>query len=86
MKISVELTLTPLKSSYVITIKQFIQNLRNTGFTVIENPLSTQLYGVYDQVMSSLLHLVKSTFEQEDAIMLHLKLVKGDRSNYEPDF
>jgi uncharacterized protein YqgV (UPF0045/DUF77 family) len=86
MKISVELTLTPLKSSYVITIKQFIQNLRNTGFTVIENPLSTQLYGEYDQVMSSLLPLVKSTFEQEDAVMLHLKLVKGDRSNYEPDF
>jgi uncharacterized protein YqgV (UPF0045/DUF77 family) len=86
MKISVELTLTPLNSSYVITIKQFIQNLRNTGFTVIENPLSTQLYGEYDQVMSSLLPLVKSTFEQEDAVMLHLKLVKGDRSNYEPDF
>lgn len=86
MKISVELTLTPLKSSYVITIKQFIQNLRNTGFTVIENPLSTQLYGEYDQVMSSLLPLVKSTFEQEDAVMLHLKLVKGDRSDYEPDF
>jgi uncharacterized protein YqgV (UPF0045/DUF77 family) len=86
MKISVELTLTPLKSSYVITIKQFIQNLRKTGFTIIENPLSTQLYGEYDQVMSSLLPLVKSTFEQEDAVMLHLKLVKGDRSNYEPDF
>ncbi len=86
MKISVELTLTPLKSSYVKTIKQFIQNLRNTGFTVIENPLSTQLYGEYDQVMSSLLPLVKSTFEQEDAVMLHLKLVKGDRSHYEPDF
>ena len=86
MKISVELTLTPLKSSYVITIKQFIQNLRKTGFTVIENPLSTQLYGEYDQVMSSLLPIVKSTFEQEDAVMLHLKLVKGDRSHYEPDF
>jgi uncharacterized protein YqgV (UPF0045/DUF77 family) len=86
MKISVELTLTPLNSSYVITIKQFIQNLRKTGFTVIENPLSTQLYGEYDQVMSSLLPLVKSTFEQEDAVMLHLKLVKGDRSHYEPDF
>ena len=86
MKISVELTSTPLKSSYVITIKQFIQNLRKTGFTVIENPLSTQLYGEYDQVMSSLLPLVKSTFEQEDAVMLHLKLVKGDRSHYEPDF
>jgi len=86
MKISVELTLTPLKSDYVITIKHLIKSLRNTGFKVIENPLSTQLYGDYDQVMSSLLPLVKSTFEQEDAVMLHLKLVKGDRSHYEPDF
>ena len=86
MKISVELTLTPLKSDYVITIKHFIKGLRNTGFKVIENPLSTQLYGDYDQVMSSLLPLVKSTFEHEDAVMLHLKLVKGDRSHYEPDF
>ena len=86
MKISVELTLTPLKSDYVITIKHFTKSLRNTGFKVIENPLSTQLYGDYDQVMSSLLPLVKSTFEQEDAVMLHLKLVKGDRSHYEPDF
>jgi uncharacterized protein YqgV (UPF0045/DUF77 family) len=86
MKISVELTLTPLKSDYVITIKHFIKSLRNIGFKVIENPLSTQLYGDYDQVMSSLLPLVKSTFEQEDAVMLHLKLVKGDRSHYEPDF
>ena len=86
MKISVELTLTPLKSDYVITIKHFIKSLRNTVFKVIENPLSTQLYGDYDQVMSSLLPLVKSTFEQEDAVMLHLKLVKGDRSHYDPDF
>ena len=86
MKISVELTLTPLKLHYVKTIKHFIKSLRNTEFKVIENPLSTQLYGDYDQVMSSLLPLVKSTFEQEDAVMLHLKLVKGDRSNYEPDF
>ncbi|MDC0515467.1 hypothetical protein OAN99_06600 [Flavobacteriaceae bacterium] len=86
MKISVELTLTPLKSDYVITIKHFVKSLRNTGFKVIENPLSTQLYGDYDQVMSSLLPLVKSTFEQEDAVMLYLKLVKGDRSHYEPDF
>ena len=86
MKISVELTLTPLKSDYVITIKHFIKSLRNAGFKVIENPLSTQLYGDYDQVMSSLLPLVKSTFEQEDAVMLNLKLVKGDRSHYEPDF
>jgi len=86
MKISVELTLAPLKSAYVPAIKNFIQSLRTTGFTIIENPLSTQLYGDYDTVMSSLVPLIKSTFKEEEAVMLHLKLVKGDRSQYEPDF
>jgi uncharacterized protein YqgV (UPF0045/DUF77 family) len=86
MKISVELTLAPLKSSYIPSIKNFIMGLRNMGFRVIENPLSTQVFGDYDEIMTSLVPLIKSTFEDEEAIMLHLKLVKGDRSNYEPDF
>ena len=86
MKISIELTLAPLKSSYIPSIKNFIRRLRDTKFTVIENPLSTQIYGDYDKVMSSLVPLIKSTFAEEDAVILHLKLVKGDRSQYEPDF
>jgi len=86
MKISVELTLAPLKSSYIPSIKNFIMGLRNMGFRVIENPLSTQVFGDYDEIMTSLVPLIKSTFEDEEAIILHLKLVKGDRSNYEPDF
>ena len=86
MKISVELTLAPLKSSYIPSIKNFIMGLRNMGFRVIENPLSTQVFGDYDEIMTSLVPLIKSTFEDEEAIMLHLKLVKGDRSNYDPDF
>ena len=86
MKISIELTLTPLKSSYILPIKNFIRRLRDTKFTVIENPLSTQIYGDYDKVMSSIVPLIKGTFAEEDAVILHLKLVKGDRSQYEPDF
>ena len=86
MKISIELTLTPLKSSYKPTIKNFIRRLRDTKFTVIENPMSTQIYGDYDKVMSSIVPLIKGTFAEEDAVILHLKLVKGDRSQYEPDF
>jgi len=86
VKISIELTLAPLKSSYIPSIKNFIRRLRDTKFTVIENPLSTQIYGDYDKVMSSLVPLIKSTFAEEDAVILHLKLVKGDRSQYEPDF
>ena len=86
MKLSVELTLTPLKDYYIPTIKAFIKSIRNTDFTVLENPLSTQLYGEYDQVMNFLIPKIKTVFEKEDAVILQLKLVKGDRSKYEPDF
>ena len=86
MNLSVELTLTPLKNDFIPTIKSFILKLRSLGFIVKENPLSTQVYGNFDSVMGGLIPLIRSTFEQEEAIMLHLKMVKGDRSLYEPNF
>ena len=86
MKISIELTLTPLKKDFIPTIKSFILQLRSLGFIVKENPLSTQIYGDFDSVMQSLVPLIRNTFKDEEAIMLHLKMVKGDRSQYEPDF
>jgi uncharacterized protein YqgV (UPF0045/DUF77 family) len=86
MDISIELTLTPLKEAYVLEIKKFIKALRNSGFTIIENPLSTQIYGEYMEVMDFLVPLIHSTFKNEKAVILHLKLVKGDRSSYAPDF
>ncbi len=86
MKLSIELTLTPLKEDFVPTIKSFIQELRTLGFTIKENPLSTQIYGDFDVVMEELVPLIRKIFQEEKAVMLHLKLVKGDRSDYEPDF
>ena len=86
MKLSIELTLTPLKKDFIPTIKSFILQLRSLGFIVKENPLSTQIYGDFDSVMQSLVPLIKNTFKDEEAIMLHLKMVKGDRSEYEPNF
>ena len=86
MKLSIELTLTPLKKDFIPTIKFFILQLRSLGFIVKENPLSTQIYGDFDSVMQSLVPLIRNTFKDEEAIMLHLKMVKGDRSQYEPDF
>ncbi|MDA8818809.1 hypothetical protein N9N15_00940 [Flavobacteriaceae bacterium] len=86
MKLSIELTLTPLKKDFIPTIKSFILQLRSLGFIVKENPLSTQIYGDFDLVMQGLVPLIKNTFKDEKAIMLNLKMVKGDRSHYEPDF
>ena len=85
MKLSIELTLTPLKNDFIPSIKLFIKQLRGLGFDIIENPLSTQIYGDFDLIMNKLVPLVKKTFAKEESIMLHLKMVKGDRSQYKPD-
>ena len=86
MKLSIELTLTPLKSDFIASIKIFIKQLRGLGFDIKENPLSTQIYGDFDLIMNKLVPLIKKTFNEEESIMLHLKMVKGDRSQYKPDF
>jgi uncharacterized protein YqgV (UPF0045/DUF77 family) len=86
MKLSAELTLTPLKDDFIPTIKSFIKSIRESKFTVLENPLSTQIYGDFDDLMTFLIPKIKVVFEKEDAVILQIKLVKGDRSQYEPDF
>ena len=86
MKLSAELTLTPLKDDFIPTIKSFIKSIRESKFTVLENPLSTQIYGDFDDLMTFLIPEIKAIFEKEDAVILQIKLVKGDRSKYEPDF
>ncbi|NDV41789.1 YkoF family thiamine/hydroxymethylpyrimidine-binding protein [Flagellimonas sediminis] len=86
MKISAELTLTPLQDDFEPPIIAFIKNLRASGLTVLENPLSTQVYGDYDRVMELLQSEIKEAFENLDHVVLTMKLVKSDRSDYEPHF
>ena len=40
----------------------------------------------YDEVMNMIIPMIRKTFKDEDAVMLHIKMIKGDRSQYEPDF
>ena len=86
MKISVELTLTPLQDNFEPPIINFIQKLRASGLTILENPLSTQVYGEYDAVMDLLRAEIKETFDDLDHVVLQMKMVKSDRSSYEPHF
>ena len=86
MKISVDLTLTPLKDNYEYYIIEFIRNLRASEFTVLENPLSTQIYGEYDRLMPFLTQEIKRSFSELDIAVLQMKIVKTDRSDYEPNF
>ncbi|MGK0386458.1 MAG: hypothetical protein ACI849_001075 [Patiriisocius sp.] len=86
MHISVELTLTPLQDSYEPAIINFIKKLRASGLMVLENPLSTQVYGEYDVVMSLLQKEMKLALEAVESGLLYIKIVKSDRSDYEPNF
>ena len=86
MKISVELTLTPLQDNFEPPIIDFIKKLRASDLTILENPLSTQVYGDYKKVMEVLQAEIKTSFENLDHVVLNMKLVKSDRSEYEPHF
>lgn len=86
MKISVELTLLPLQNNFEETIIAFIKRLRLSEFTVLENPLSTQIYGDFDLLMPFLTSEIKESFNNQENVVVNLKIVKSDRSNYEPNF
>ena len=86
MEISVELTFSPLQDDFERHIINFIKKLRASGLTVLENPLSSQVYGSYDQVMKVLNVEIKEAFELMDKGLMYMKIVKTDRSDYEPNF
>jgi len=86
MKISVELTFSPLQDDFEEHIINFIKKLRTSGLTVLENPLSTQVFGEYDTVMNVLNSEIKEAFEFMEKGLLFMKVVKSDRSAYEPHF
>ncbi len=86
MQISVELALTPLQDDFEAPIKAFIKKLRGSGLTIMENPLGTQIYGDYDKIMEFLTEEVKEAFQATDHVILTIKMVKGNRSDYAADF
>jgi len=86
MDISVELTLSSLQDGFEEHIINFIKNLRTSSLTVLENPLSTQIYEEYDLVMRVLNAEIKTSFDLMGRGLLKMKIIKSDRSDYEPHF
>lgn len=86
MKVSVDLTLSPLQDDYEIHVINFIKVLRDSKFKVLENPLSTQIFGDYHELMSFLTTQIHKSFEEQNICVLTMKIVKTDRSDYELHF
>ena len=84
MNVSIEITLAPLQENYEEPIKAFIRTLRDSNFVVQENPLSTQVYGELQPIMIFLTSAIEASFDSLAAGMIHLKIVKSNRSDYVP--
>ena len=55
MKLSVEVSLYPLKDEYIPVIKNFIDRVNTyAGLKVITSTMSTQIFGDYDLVMDEM--------------------------------
>lgn len=86
MKVSAELTFSPLQDDYEVHIITFIKRLRASGLKVLENPLATQVYGEYDAVMQLLTQEMKRSFQEIGIGLFYIKLVKTNRSDYARDY
>jgi len=80
MKISVEITLMPLHNDYKEHIYSFIENLKGAEFKVISTPLSTQIFGDFDKLIPFLNNEIEKSFQNQEKVMVNLKIFKGDRS------
>jgi hypothetical protein len=65
MELSVEISKYPLADDYLPAIKDFIDRLQTIeGLSVVENTMSTQVFGDYDLVMDSLKGEIRRSYEQ----------------------
>lgn len=81
MKISVDISLYPLKDDYLPAIESFIERADATpGINVVKNRLSTQLFGDYDQIMDWLKVEFKRTYEEYGQGIFATRFLMGDLS------
>jgi len=79
MKISIDLSMYPLKADYKPAIIDFIKKLREHNEVGVEtNGFSTQLFGEYDIVMKLIQDEFKPIFAGQDKVVMIMKLVNDD--------
>lgn len=80
MKVSVDISMYPLTEAFEARIISFIQELKKSPFVIKENPLTTQIYGDYDEVMDFIKLHMKEAFEDTNHCVFVMKFIHGDRS------
>lgn len=79
MKVSVEISLYPLKDDFIPAIDRFLLRIHNhQNITVRVNGMSTQITGDYTAVMTALQEEMRITFEETGDQLFVMKVLKGD--------
>ncbi len=78
MKVAVDISLYPLADDFTPPIQDVIERLnQHDGISVVTNPMSTQLRGEFEDVMSALQQEVKTTFEQTPKAVFAIKILNN---------
>lgn len=76
MKTSVEISMYPLDAEYGTPILKFIERLRqNDGLAIQTNTMSTQVFGEYDVVMNAIQKEMKVSFEENETVVMVMKVL-----------
>ncbi|HMN88682.1 MAG TPA: hypothetical protein PKD70_04650 [Saprospiraceae bacterium] len=82
MNVSLDISMYPLQREYEQPILNFIARLQTyPQLNVVPNALSTQVFGVYDELMPILQSEIRYAFGQDIPIVIVMKLVNMDRSD-----
>ena len=78
MRVAVDISLYPLADEFLPPIRDVIARLdRHEGLEVVTNPMSTQIRGEYDAVMSALTREMKTTFETSPKAVFAIKVLNN---------
>lgn len=78
MKISVDISYYPLNESYIQPIKSFISDLnKNSNLIVRTNTMSTQVFGEFEEVMSTIKDCMANAFELPHSVFV-MKVINAD--------
>ncbi|WP_323846266.1 hypothetical protein [Microbulbifer magnicolonia] len=79
MKLSVEISMYPLKDEYIPGIQDFIDRLNgHPGLRVLTNTMSTQVFGDYDLLMDMLKEEMRTSYEKHGRAIFVCKFIDGD--------
>ena len=79
MKITADISMYPLDSNYIPSIKTFILRLRTfPGLEIVTNQLSTQLRGEFDQVTTALNTCMRERMTGEQKVVFVTRYLNSD--------